>query len=269
MTLKLFLILTLILGLGCGDESTTPTDADGARWLVKSPDSGGDFPGGLEPNILPPSNYHRNEAADLATWWSGELYAPEALTYQIVTELRELRLKYSGLYPSAVIQFQPVNAPGQLIFGFTDEGWEMWKNGTYDAWDSLNTALAVDSIVELGVYAYIHKNVLIYFDGRPNVQRLIELYRALPELNYVSGNDFCCDWPILLMWREENVSHYFFRNAWGDCPSGCIYEDFHYFTVVEGEPIYIGYYLHDWDHPLPRPDWMNMADLAADKYWSY
>jgi len=272
VTFGLFLTLILILGLGCGNDAMTPVDGDDAAWLVKAPDQGNNFPGGLDPEIITPSNYYKDEATDLATWWSGELYAPAQLTHTIETELRKIRLEFSHTVPNTQIAFMPVNATGRLLFGFTDAGWEMWKNDSYHAWDSLNAALNVDSIAVTTHYPEDRKYVTIFFPGRPNVDRLKEFYEVLPEARYADGDIWCCDWPIVLMWREEeeNVAHYFFRNAWGDCPSGCIYQDYAYIKVVDGEPTYIGYYLKDWEHPwLPRPEWMDIADLASAKYWPY
>lgn len=266
---QLILILLLISGLGCNNNGPSPVESDTPPQLVKSPGGDNSFPSGLEPTSLPPSNYYKDEATDLSAWWSGELYAPEDLRHEIATELRRIRLGYAKTVPNSQIRFRSVDATGQLLFGFSNAGWEMWKDGTYDAWDSLNIALNVDSIVVTTHYPEDFKYVVLFFNGRPNVSKLIELYSGLPETKYVEGNMFCCDWPILLMWRQDDIVHYFFRNAWGDCPSGCIYEDYYYFTVVDGEATYIGYYEHDWDRPMPRPDWMAIADLASDKYWPY
>lgn len=268
-TFGIFLTLILILGLACSDNSTAPVDGDGAKWLVKAPDGGNTFPLELKPNIIPPSNYYKDEATDLAVWWSGELYAPEDLKQEIATELRKIRLEFSKTIPQTNIRFHPVYMSGRLFIGFTDAGWEMWKEGGYNAWDSLNAVYGVDSIKVTTHYPDFFKYVSVFFPDRPNVERLIEAYRDLPETEYIQGDILCCDWPILLMWRDDEIAHYFFRNAWGDCPSGCIYEEYDYVAVISGEPIYIGHYLHDWDHPMPRPDWMNLADRASDKYWKY
>lgn len=57
---------------------------------------------------------------------------------------------------------------------------------------------------------------------------------------------------------------YFFRNAWGDCPSGCLYSEFWVLTVLDGRVVYDGYYT---DKLLMPADLRVAYTDAWEAYW--
>ena len=57
---------------------------------------------------------------------------------------------------------------------------------------------------------------------------------------------------------------YVFRNGWGDCPAGCIYNEHWYFTVAGDQPFFVGYYPEYQGGPAPP--WWEEARLNRQHY---
>lgn len=59
---------------------------------------------------------------------------------------------------------------------------------------------------------------------------------------------------------------YFFRDAWGDCPSGCIVSKFYYFRTVrtkfQEQAEFVGSYMPTFGHPELDPNWFDTLLLA-------
>ena len=62
---------------------------------------------------------------------------------------------------------------------------------------------------------------------------------------------------------------YFFRDAWGDCPAGCIISDIYYLTSKQGQFEYKGSWSNQDEPDPPRPVWMDTFEMARDTmaYW--
>jgi hypothetical protein len=276
MIISLTLAVVLSLGASCSKEpSSTLSGSSGDNRAVQPSPS--DIRAGLSRNTLPFSVGATEaesaigsgqEAYLLAQWLANEMYAPTALAKKIESDLKIIRNQYSYTIEAVKIRFAPPHSLGTLLIGFTDEGWRQFKAGQYHAWDSLNRKYDLDSIDVPEHYSDELKMVSLIFRGLPNCNLLVDQYAGLAGLRSVGVAAWCCDWPLLLVCLDHDTLHYFFRNAWGDCPSGCIEQEFFYFTVEGSIAHYVGTYKHDWTNPPPRPDWMNMVDQAMQKYWA-
>ncbi|MDH4157804.1 MAG: hypothetical protein OEW00_11070 [candidate division Zixibacteria bacterium] len=275
-SLRLFLALTfLLLICGCGqDQPTTSTDVDGRATTVSpAPGSireGAAFtrlPYEIQGQVVDPV-WTSHESLLLAQWLVDEMYPPVTLAKELEKELKIIRERWSYQIGAVNIRFGPPYEVAMIVVGFTDDGWQMFREGEYHHWDALNEQFDLDTMILWGGgAAESFKNVELHFNRLPNANLLVDYYTGLPETKYVAVNGYCCDWPLLLVHQGDVQRHYFFRNAWGDCPSGCIEEEYFYFTVAGDSASYKGYYKPDWIDPLPRPDWMWMVDEALARYW--
>ena len=275
-SMRLFLALALLLlTFGCSREhpptanNATSTDAvallapgsmgEGAAFIR----SGFDVQG----QEVQPAGISL-QALLLAQWLADEMYPPLPLARELDRELDIIYRQWSDRIDIKGIPFFPPYELAMILVGFTEEGWQMFKDGEYHHWDALNEQFDLDTMtLWSGGAAEYFKNVELHFNGLPNANHLVDYYAGLPEVEYVEVNAYCCDWSILLVYQGDEGRHYFFRNAWGDCPSGCIEQEYYYIFVTGDVASYGGYYKFDWSNPQLRPDWMWMVDEALDRYW--
>ena len=65
--------------------------------------------------------------------------------------------------------------------------------------------------------------------------------------------------PMSTRPRCRDTWHFVFRDAWGDCPAGCIHSELSFFAVVDGEVERI--------EPAKAPAMEPFATLLADRGW--
>ena len=162
----------------------------------------------------------------LALEVSGQLLPPPALVAQIGQDLTAIRATYPEI---SDIHTFPNWIPGELLVGLTNEGWAAYLDGTFTELDALNAQYGA-----INIHPYFSLHLLfIQFDSLYHPQALGEIYRGLEGVSYTDpnvvggdGSDIWCDEP----------SVYTFKRGWGDCLSGCIYNDFWVFSV-DGESV--------------------------------
>ena len=270
------LLCMVIMTLNCSDSSipnkTSPKDSPHVSLSssgVQSAQVSFSVPVITDVEKHPGKIVVTGEAELLAQWLEDVMYPPVNLTRKLERELSLIRNQWGETIREAEIKFFPVYVPGELIIGFTDDGWQDFKSNDYHHWDVINEMLELDSIDIFMNDPDYYKNVLLKFGDPLNSNLLVYYYTGLPGLSYVHVNSYCCDWLVLLVYREGEDCHYFFRNAWGDCPSGCIYNEYFYFTIDGDTAKYEGSYMYDWGNIQPAPPWMQMVNEAKAKYWVY
>jgi hypothetical protein len=163
---------------------------------------------------------------------SGELLAPPALVTWIGQDLAAIRYAFPEI---SDIHVFPDWSPGKLIVGLTENGWAEYQAGTFAELDSLNAEYGPVSIephpstryLVLEYEALYHPEVLsVIYEGIDGVRY------AGPDIFFGDGNDI----------YTEQLTFYTFKRGWGDCPSGCIYEDFWVFSVIDGSVDLIAHY---------------------------
>lgn len=205
------------------------------------------------------------EAELIALFLSGEIVAPQALYNRVHNDLAAIRSQYGNEFPSIrQISFRPPWVPGSIIIGFNKSTAEKIKNGEYHAWDELNNKYQVtemDTIYFLSGSAA----VAIHCKGRLHPLRLMEVYRNLPGKTYIEPNGYVGDSPNIYSRQTQNGITYLFRHGWGDCPSGCIYSEYWYFSFDGENPQFIG----NWKphESSTQPPWWDDAKKNRDLYY--
>ncbi len=205
-----------------------------------------------------------NEEAELiALCLSGDLVAPDNLYNRVLDDLTVIRSAFGDNFePINRITFVPPWVVGRLIIGFDDNTAQEVANGEYHAWDELNKRYEVTEIdthlVESIGFAWL------YFKGRLHPRRLAELYGVLPGVSYTQPSSRLGDSPNVYPRQTGDGITYLFRDAWGDCPAGCIYSEYWYFIFEGNQPVFIGHWA---PHENPEePAWWDEAKQNKEQY---
>jgi hypothetical protein len=204
-----------------------------------------------------------NEEAELiALCLSGELVAPDDLYEQVLTDLATIRTKFSdSLEAIGQIQFRTPWAAGHLMIGFKDTTVVSIRNGEYHAWDQLNELYGVETIDTSIIY--IMGIVTLHFKGRLHPYRLQEAYAGLAGAWAISVSGTIGDGANVYARQGEHGMTYLFRNGWGDCPAGCINNEYWYFVFSESNLYYHGHFVVRQD---TVPDWWEDARQNRENY---
>ncbi|MCY3769610.1 MAG: hypothetical protein OXG56_09635 [Gammaproteobacteria bacterium] len=74
-------------------------------------------------------------------------------------------------------------------------------------------------------------HLLLHFSGDLDIEAAIRAYTALDTVQHAAPDLLPGDGPDVYVTRRDNRWFVTFREAWGDCPSGCIHSRFHRFVV--------------------------------------
>ncbi len=184
------------------------------------------------------------DADVMALCLSGELTAPDDLYDQLDRDLQFLRSTYGGTVPKInQISFRPPWVVSCLLIAFTDASAVLVSQGTYHAWDQLNERYHLKNIDAQSIAT--SKMAVLNFDGRLHPRRLAELYKGLPGVLYAEPNGVIGDGPNIYPRKTELGISYLLRDAWGDCPAGCMHAELWYFSrrLVLTPPALIGQWL--------------------------
>jgi hypothetical protein len=170
------------------------------------------------------------EAQLIALELSGDLTPPPNLTQQVLEDLAAIRAAYPQL---ADIRYRRRFSANQIIVGITPEAAEKFRNIQYHALDDLNQTYGVIEIDAKLNSLYPH--LLLKFNQIYNMPLLAQIYTDanLEGVRYIEPNYRIGDGPTII--AEPNS--YMFIDAWGDCPSGCIYHEYWKFNIESGRVI--------------------------------
>ena len=134
------------------------------------------------------------------------------------------------------------HVPSRLILhlegDLLDAVLERWQNGKgepltltgHAAFDELNARTGLHE-----ARAYPLSSMVIASFGRlANMRAAREAYAAIDGVRHVELDWFVGDGPDILAAHDGGTWHVAMRNAWGDCPSGCLHEELFYFIVEAG-----------------------------------
>ena len=240
--LDVFLVLLAVVVLTC-DSSDPPASA------------------GAKVNETVEFGRENAEAELAALWLSGELTAPKALYQTIKDDLSDIRAAYTDSIAELEIEFVPPWEPSQVLVGFTESGVERLRAGDYPEFDELNDLF---HLAELDTKFHWHSPLAILtFEGRQHPARIAAPYESFDDVRYAEPNGFVGDWGnVYPWWLDEGIS-YLWRDAWGDCPAGCINSRFWYFRVTDAGIEYVGTF-EKWVDP--EPPWWGEAKAAYFRY---
>jgi hypothetical protein len=207
-----------------------------------------------------------SEAEETALLLSGELTAPEALYEGVLGDVAEIRRQYGDQVtafsrPLSNVTFWLPWVASEITVDFEPEYVDKVAQGLYTDWDALNAALGLESIdtrlIQFGT-------ALLGFGGILHPCRLVDLYRDLPGVNRVSSNVIDGDAPNIFPFETDSGRTYVFREAWGDCPAGCINQEYWYFVRSDTGMSLVGKY--DPQKDVTPPSWWSEADLNLQFY---
>lgn len=157
------------------------------------------------------------------------------------TNLLEARAAYETL-PG--ISWASLRGSFILIGGDGDTLASM-RTGTYTAWDDLNCLYDLDSIRFLSDFR--PRYVTLRSQYKLNPLRLAGAYSRLPGVRYAEPDRISGDGPGIHVYGYGETLDYIFRDAWGDCPAGCMEEHFWGFRSIAGHVQYLG----EWNEYPP------------------
>ena len=162
----------------------------------------------------------------------------------LISEIEQILKLVRETYPAtAEILAIENHRPGALVVGLTSEFMksvsEIVSGGNRyitlhtgnEEFDALNIRLGVHAIEPHTLF----NNVILHFKFPVNLLRAQFEYSMIEGVDYVVLDSRLGDYPDIEMVKSNNEWFVMFRKAWGDCPSGCLYEELKFFRVREGE----------------------------------
>ena len=210
-------------------------------------------------SILDQTPRTNSEAEAAALWLSGDLVAPQD-TYEALRDAFGLvRGEFSDSIPALEqIVFVAPWVPGEVLVKLLPDAVSQVRRGEHTDLDSLNTfyrATSTDTTL-LRI-----RWMRIDFEGRLHPERLAEAYAAVPSLENAEPNGQWFNERDNYPWLLDDGVSLLFREGWGDCPSGCIFNQFWYFRVKDDNVEYVGTFVRGQD---PFPDWWDEAKTAYE-----
>jgi hypothetical protein len=204
------------------------------------------------------------EAEVIALCLSGDITAPGGLYNRALADLADIRSSYGSNFTQInTIRFQAPWVPSCIVIDFESGTSQLVANGQYNAWDELNKQYQLS---EIDLSSIKYDRALLKFKGRLHPRRLSESYSKLPGVNYAEPNGIM-GYSYNIYPRQTAVSGltYLFRNGWGDCLAGCIYNEYWYFVAYESsQVIFLGYWNPQKDPK--EPDWWSEAKRNIEQY---
>jgi hypothetical protein len=98
--------------------------------------------------------------------------------------------------------------------------------------DALSAALGFRALIGAhrfgdGPNAYLH----ICLDPLANIPAAAEAYEQIDVVTWAGGNSMIGDSPDIAAATEGGAWYFVFRDAFGDCPAGCIFQELYYFIA--------------------------------------
>ncbi len=221
----------------------------------------------IDPLDLTPREHAEAEWA--ALYLSNEMTASDSLYNHVLSGIYYLLERYSDSIPEAKIRFSYPTFKSDLTLSFTDSAKIKIRAGEYHAWDSLNEfyrVSVIDTIKLMNMYL-----ATIRFTGRLNPSLLCEKYNALPGVWNVSpAYSLIGDGPMKYVDIKYGQLRFLIRNAWGDCPAGCMASHYFYFRQSNTGLDFVG----DWnpqeiENPPVWWDEVKLLKQDYDQYYNY
>ena len=163
-----------------------------------------------------------------------------ALAREIGPVLRLVR----HMFPVArEIKVRTRHAPGQVLVHFETGLWEAVASAAQDGKDgriTLNTshpefdALSSDlGLSAIDLYP-LFESALLCFHDRLDAEEAAAAYSLLPGVIAAEPNSMLVDGPDIHAFRAGDRWIVVAEDAHGDCPSGCIFRELHFFAVSNG-----------------------------------
>ena len=187
-----------------------------------------------------------------------------ALRHEVKQALSLIRRAYPAM---ADVRVREEYRPGRIILGLEGELRDtvigIWNDETalappptgHAIFDALNAKLGLKAAETLRFGGYAFLDV----DERVDVVEAAFAYFTIDGVDYARPEWMVGGSPDVDAAKVQGTWHFVFRNAWGDCPAGCIHSELSFFTVADGEVMRI---------ERARAGTMDpFATLLADRGW--
>lgn len=154
----------------------------------------------------------------------------------VLAQIRDRHSRMSEI--SARRRYVPARLILHLEGDLLDTVMERWQNGNSEplprtghaAFDEFNARIDLH-----GAEAYPRFSmVIVSFSKLANMRAAQVAYAAIDGVRHAELDWFAGDGPDILATNDGGTWHVAMRNAWGDCPSGCMHEETSYFIVSTG-----------------------------------
>jgi hypothetical protein len=189
----------------------------------------------------------------------GRTIRPDAgLARSVALELDAIRGKYATQIPE-VLSLRPIPPweKNVVTLWMTEGAADSVRQDTYTAWNRLNETEGA-RLQRINSY---NSRAYLQFDDWIHPRLMAQRYIGLPGVIQVSAAGLCCDWPNLYPLQRDGGRTYLFRKASGDCPAGCIENEYWYFRATRHGIEFVG----GWNPRFePTPAWWDEAKENRD-----
>ena len=142
---------------------------------------------------------------------------------------------------AAAVTGRPSNALGRLILDLEPDLLEILSDLLDDAtepvalrtgrdeFDALNARLGLSAVTLLPALG----TAVLHVDEHVNIGAAIEAYAAMDGVGYAEQDSHLGDGPDIEASKTSGTWHVIVRQAWGDCPAGCLHQQLSFFTVTD------------------------------------
>ena len=168
------------------------------------------------------------------------------LGYGLIDDIARALRMIRATWPDMVeVSARPEWKPGTLILGLEPSLFEAVSTGLseegisspfctrHPEFDALNTAVGLRG-VEIFPFKYALA-IAIRFHQRERILFAAASYEKIEGVIYARPEFILGDGSDIEILRSGGKWYAVFREAWGDCPSGCIFSEYNFFVEHEGE----------------------------------
>lgn len=167
------------------------------------------------------------DAEILALEAGNSISATKSIYDRIAADLQLIRSQNPAL---AAIQPLPSWNPSSILVEFDSQGIAAFTAGTYTDWDTLNMQFYLTGT---STYPAVAPN-LVSLDFRPQLKTplVVSKYKSLQHVLNAQPNEIGGDGPDICASIDGDTYSYIFKEATGDCTSGCDTMAFHGFSTT-------------------------------------
>ena len=165
---------------------------------------------------------------------------------ELIAEIEQILSQIRDAYPAMMeIGVRETHRPRTLLIGLKPDLFEAVAGPTngregsavprtgHAEFDTLNTLLGLQA-VEL--FPHLPSGpVTFYFGEHLNIDAAIRAYTTIEGVEYAEPDTLLGDGSDIDAYKSRGTWYVVARKAWGDCPSGCLYQEVFFFTVEGGE----------------------------------
>ncbi len=166
---------------------------------------------------------------------------------ELIAEIEQILLQIRDAYPAMMeVGVRETHRPRTLLIGLKPDLFEAVAGPANDRegsavprtghvqFDTLNASLGLQA-VEL--FPLLPGGlVILHFGEHLNIDAAIRAYTAIEGVEYAEPDTFLGDGSDIDAYKSRGTWHVVVRKAWGDCPSGCLYQEI-FFFMVEGSEV--------------------------------